>query len=108
MAINTAPYKDKANGDRWTLDVDKNDEVNYVGNVTKWLTDNGTSAISFTPVVQNVTVMAQSAPQGPSGGLLPVKLKVTFGNGESFCTFRVKTADNQQFDRTVWFKQVEN
>lgn len=105
----TAPYQDPANGSRWTMDVDADDEVNYVGNVTKWLTDNGTTAASFVPVVRNVTVLLQGPPQGPSNGLLPVKLKVNFTDtGETYCTFRVTTADGQRFDRTVWFKKVEN
>lgn len=106
---NTEPYKDKANGDRWTLDVDVDDEVFYVANVIKWLTDNSTSAVSYTLHTTGVTVLDQDPPQGPSGSLLAVKLKVSFtAQGVAYCTFRVKTADTQQFDKTMWFKKVEN
>lgn len=109
MATNTEPYKDPANGGRWTIDVDPDDELNYAGNVTQWLTDSGTETDTFDVIPQGVTVITKSMPQGPLKGLLPVKLKVTFDSGdEAFLTFRVSTVDDQQFDKTVWFKKVEN
>lgn len=99
----TAPYLD---GDKHTLDVDFDDEVNYVADVTQWLVDSATSTRSFTLVPEGATVLDQGLPQGELGGLLPVKLKV---NAQpAFCTFRVTTTDNQQFDKTMHFKQVEN
>lgn len=100
-----APYKI---GDKHFIDVDPDDEVNYVANVTKWLTDNNTTAISFTVIPEGCTVMLQDVPQGTRGGLLPVKLKVKFDVDDARCTFRTDTEDGQQFDKTIWFKRVEN
>lgn len=106
--INRAPYKDPANPDRWTIDVDPDDELNYVADVRAFLADSSTTAVSFTTLIQGVTVLEKGDPQGDLNGLLPVKLKVPFDGAEAFCTFRVVTADNQQFDKTIWFKQVQN
>lgn len=106
MAIKTDPYLD---GDKWTLDVDPDDEVFYVANVTKWLTDNSTSAASYSIIPTGVTVLSQADPQGDRGGLLAAKLKLTSSdNSAKSATFRVKTADNQQFDKTMYFKLVQN
>lgn len=109
MTINRKPYKI---GDDWFLDVDPNDEVNYVWNVTQWLIDNSTSAASFTLVPEpegSVTVLEKGSPQGDRSGLLPAKLKVDFtGTPTPLCTARVKTADGQQFDKTINFKKVQN
>lgn len=99
------PYKE---GDKHFLDVDSNDEVNYVANVTQWLTDNSTSTLDFTPVPVGCTLLLKGTPQGDLGGLLPVKLKVDFDVADPHCTFRVDTEDGQQFDKTIWFKQVTN
>lgn len=99
------PYKE---GDKWFLDVDANDEVYYVANVNQWLLDNNTTASDFTPVTSGCTVLLKGLPQGDNGGLLPVKLKVDFGVAEAYCTFRVDTEDGQQFDKTMWFKEVTN
>lgn len=107
--IHREAYKDPTNGDRWTLDVDPADEVNYAANVIKWLYDSTTTAASFEPVPSTgVTVLEQGAPQGPLNGLLPTKLKVLFTVPEPFLTHRVTTADGQIFNKTVWFKQVKN
>lgn len=99
------PYKE---GDKHFLDVDTNDEVNYVANVTQWLTDNSTSTLDFTPVPVGCTLIVKGTPQGDLGGLLPVKLKVDFDVADPHCTFRVDTEDEQQFDKTIWFKEVVN
>jgi len=99
------PYKE---GDKHFLDVDPDDEVNYVANVLKWLTDNNTDASSFECIPVGCTVLLKDVPQGAQGSLLPVKLKVDFSEADAHCTFRVDTTDNQQFDKTIWFKEVEN
>lgn len=99
------PYKE---GDKHFLDVDTNDEVNYVADVSKWLTDNSTSTLSFELIPIGCTVLQKGTPQGDSGGLLPVKLKVDFDVADPHCTFRVDTEDDQQFDKTIWFKEVTN
>jgi hypothetical protein len=106
--INREPYKD---GDKWTLDVDPDDEVNYVADVRQWLIDNNTEVESFVLETMGLQVLAQGLPQGDRNGLLPVKLKVNFDTEPPFfphCTFRVTTTDDQQFDKTMWFNQVEN
>ena len=102
----TAPYLD---GDKHTLDVDPDDEVNYAFDVTQWLIDSDTTVESFELVVESVTVLVKGTPQAERGGLLPAKLKVAFPEGATpHCTARVTTADDQQFDKTMWFKPVEN
>jgi hypothetical protein len=109
--IHREPYKDATNDDRWTLDVDPDDEVNYVADVRQWLQDSNTSALSFELLTNGVTVLVKGEPQGDLNGLLPAKLKVGFnGEGPAFATFRVTTelGDDQQFDKTMWFKQVQN
>lgn len=99
------PYKE---GDKHFLDVDPDDEVNYVADVTKWLTDNSTTTMSFDTIPVGCTVLLQGTPQGTFGGLLPAKIKVDFSVDDAHCTFRTDTEDGQQFDKTIWFKKVEN
>lgn len=100
-----APYKE---GDKHFLDVDTNDEVNYVANVIKWLADNETAVAAFVTIPVGCTVLLKGTAQGERSGLLPVKLKVDFGVADPHCTFRVDTEDDQQFDKTIWFKEVVN
>ena len=103
---NTAPY---LIGDRRTLDVDTDDEVNYAFDVRQWLIDSDTTVLSFELITAGVTVLAKGTPQGERGGLLPVKMKVLFPDGvECFSTARVKTVDGQQFDKTMYFTVVQN
>lgn len=99
------PYKE---GDKWYLDVDRDDEVNYVANVFKWLSDNATSALDFLPIPVGCTVLQKGSAQGERNSLLPVKLKVSFDADDPHCTFRVDTEDDQQFDKTIWFKEAVN
>lgn len=107
--INRLPYKDPANPDRWTIDTDPDDELYYVADVRQWLADSSTEVLSFELVTDGVTLMEQGLPQGERKGLLPVKLKVPFdGVSQPYCTFRIDTQDGQQFDKTIWFKQVQN
>jgi hypothetical protein len=92
-----------------TLEADPDDQLFYVADVTQWLTDNSTSAASFVLVVSGVKVLAQSAPQGDRGGLLPAKLQLLDDNTQDpQCTWRVTTADGQQFDKTLHFTKVSN
>lgn len=96
-------------GDKWTIDKDPEDKLWYVGNVTAALTDGATTAVSFEPIVDGVSVLEQGAPQGSLGGLLPVKLGgMGAQNTESYCTFRVTCANGEQFDRTIYFNRVSN
>lgn len=103
------PYKNPAKDNRWTIDADADDELNYVANVTQWMLDNDTTVASFEIIPQNVTVMLKGTAQGDHNALLPAKLKVAYVAGaESCATFRVTTADGQKFDKTIWFNKVEN
>lgn len=105
MAVNTAPYQDPPNSGKWTIDKDPDDKLNYVADVTQFLSDSGTSAASFEVVTDgSVSLLQKGAPQGDRSGLLPVKLTGAPGS----CTFRVTTADGQQFDKTIYFKSVSN
>lgn len=100
------PYKD---GDRWTIDTDPNDKLDYVGIVTQWMIDNSCIGISYEVVTQGVTVLQQDPITGDLGDWCPVKLQVPFNEGdEAFITFRVTTDDEQQFDKTIWFNKVQN
>ena len=95
---------------KWTLEVDPDDEVFYVADVGNWLTDNSTTTTSFLLVPTGVTVIEQGLPQGDRGALLPAKLRFTDATGttERSCTWRVTTADGQRFDKTMYFKPVQN
>lgn len=106
MATSTEP---KLTNGKWTLQVDPDDEVYYVWDVTQWLIDNATTASSFELVPVGVTVLLKGSPQGDRSGLLPAKLKLTEGaTGERYCTARVTTADGQKFDKTMYFTAVQN
>lgn len=96
-------------GDKWTLDVDPDDIVNYVWNVSRWLSDNSTTAVSFELIPTGCTVIEQGAPQGTNGSLLPAKIQLVADfSGQASCTARVTTADGQQFDKTMYFNRVQN
>lgn len=103
-----AATKPRLIGEKWTIDKDPDDKLFYVANVTKDLTDSGTTAVSYEPIISGVTLLAQAAPQGPLGGLLAVKLGGFGEDDDTFCTFRVTCANTEQFDRTIWFKRVSN
>lgn len=90
-----------------TLDIDPDDKLWYIGNVTQQLADSGTTAVSFTTLLEGLTLLESGAPQGDRGGLLPVKLQgISNVNGEIKCTWRVICANGEQFDRTLYFKKV--
>lgn len=106
MATSTEP---KLTAGKWRLPVDPDDEVNYVFDVTQWLIDNATTAVSFELVPVGVTVLLKGTPQGDRSGLLPAKLKLTEGAAsERYCTARTTTADGQKFDKTMYFDPVQN
>lgn len=96
-------------GDKHTIDTDQDDELNYVADVRQWCVDNATTVASFDVIPVGVTVITKGTAQGDMGGLLPAKLKVLYSGTEpARATFRSKTADGQQFDKTIWFNKVEN
>lgn len=94
---------------KWTLQVDPDDEVNYVADVTQWLIDNATTAASFELIPVGIEVLLKGTPQGDRSGLLPAKLKFTSDSlSTRYCTWRVTTADGQRFDKTMHFVEVQN
>lgn len=94
---------------RWTLQVDPDDEVNYVADVTQWLIDNATTVASFELIPLGIEVMLKGSPQGDRSGLLPAKLKFSSDVLPTrSCTWRVTTADGQRFDKTMHFVAVQN
>lgn len=100
-------YEDSANDNRKTYDADRNDENNYGFDVRLEMANSGTSVVSFELITQGVTLLQQGTPQGENNGMLPVKLRIDFDElDETFATARYKTADGQQFDNTLWFKEV--
>lgn len=106
MATSTIPTLVQG---KWTLQVDPDDEVNYVADVTQWLIDNATTAASFELIPTGVEVLLKGSPQGDRSGLLPAKLKFTTDVLQSrSCTWRVSTADGQRFDKTMHFTSVQN
>lgn len=100
----TAPYQIDG---KWYIDKDPNDERYYVANIQNDLTDSATTAVSVATVVAGVSVLEPASLQGH---LIAVKLGGldTSANAENFCTFRVTCANSEKFDRTIWFKRVEN
>lgn len=93
---------------KWTLDIDPDDMLWYVADVTAQLADSGTTATAFTTIPAGVTVLSAGVPQGDRGGLLPAKIQgQANANGELKCTFRVTCANGEQFDRTMYFKKVD-
>ena len=106
MATSTIPTLVQG---KWTLQVDPDDEVNYVADVTQWLIDNATTAASFELIPVGIEVLLKGAPQGDRSGLLPAKLKFTTDAlSTRTCTWRVATADGQRFDKTMHFVAVQN
>lgn len=106
MTAQAQPYQDPANGNRWTIDKDPDDIRFYYGDVTKDLTDMGTTIASVMAVVTGV-VIASAADF--SGSICRVKLSgmdIT-ANAVNSVTFRVTCANTEQFDRTIYFNKVD-
>ena len=80
------------------------DELWFVGDFTKDLTDAATTAASVVPVSAGVAV-----PQGPmlQGALGLVKLGAMSSGSGSF-TFRVTCANGEVFDRTILLTAVDD
>ena len=80
------------------------DELWFVGDFTKDLTDAATTAVSVVPVSAAVVVL-----EGPSlqGALGLVKLGAMSSGSASF-TFRVTCANGEVFDRTILLTAVED
>lgn len=100
---NLDPYKD---GDRWYIDVDPDDIRNYVADVSAELTNSNTTAASCVLVLQGMIAVGSVTIQD---GLIATKLQgdSMSDTTDNFCTFRVTCANGEQFDKTIFFKQVQ-
>jgi hypothetical protein len=100
-AVPNAPYLEAG---RWWSEKHPLDERYWVANITVDLDERKTTAVSVEVIVAGVTVLQQPVIQGK---LIPVKLGGfnSATGAVNFCTFRVRCADGQRFDRTIWFKQ---
>jgi hypothetical protein len=81
------------------------DELWFVGDFTKDLTDAATTAASVIPVSAGVAVLEGPALQGALG---VVKLGALDASGQSYFTFRVTCANGEQFDRTITLAAVDD
>lgn len=92
---------------KWWVDKDPDEQSFYVANLTKELTDRGTTATFIEPVVKGVEILI--APQ-IQGNFVVIKLgglDVTAG-AENLWTARVTCANGERFDRTMHFNRVDN
>jgi hypothetical protein len=100
MANATAPYQGPLG---WTIDVDP-DDINFiVWDITRDLSDRGTSASSATLILTGMTATQGPTIQGPTVIAL---LNVTTGTTNAQnprATARVVCANGEQFDRTIYF-----
>ena len=89
---------------RWWSEKHPLDERYWVADITIDLAERGTTAAEVEAIVAGVTVLQLPVIQGK---LIPVKLGgFNAATGAvNFCTFRVKCANGERFDRTIWFKQ---
>ena len=89
---------------RWWSEKHPLDERYWVADITIDLAERGTIAAEVEAIVAGVTVLQLPVIQGK---LIPVKLGgFNAATGAvNFCTFRVKCANGERFDRTIWFKQ---
>lgn len=88
------------------LEKDPNDKLYYAANIGADLANSSTTAASVIAVAEGVEVL-----EGPEiqGNVIIVKLGgMGTGITDSFCTFRVTCANSEQFDRTIYFRPVEN
>jgi len=99
--VPNAPYLEAG---RWWCEKHPLDERYWVADITIDLAERGTTAAEVEAIVAGVTVLQLPVIQGM---LIPVKLGgFNAATGAvNFCTFRVKCANGERFDRTIWFKQ---
>lgn len=81
------------------------DELWFLGDFTKDLTDAATTAASVVPVSAGVAVLEGPALQGALG---LVKLGTLSSAGSSYFTFRVTCANGEVFDRTILLTAVDD
>ena len=92
---------------KWWVDKDPDEQSFYVANITKELSDRGTTAASVEPVVKGVEILIQPQIQGNFVVIKLAGLDVTSG-AENYWTARVTCANGERFDRTMWFNRVDN
>lgn len=96
----TKPYLD---GNKWTMDVDPDDESYVVADVTADLLDRGTTASSVTAVISGVIVLEGPTMQGVLA-VAKLTMDMVANVAARFITFRVRCANGERFDRTIYFK----
>ncbi|MBD8627662.1 hypothetical protein IFT64_12020 [Oxalobacteraceae sp. CFBP 8753] len=96
-----APYLEAS---KWWSEKHPLDERYWVADITIDLAERKTTAAEVEAIVAGVTVLQLPVIQGK---LIPVKLGGfnAATAAVNFCTFRVKCANGERFDRTIWFKQ---
>jgi len=96
-----APYLEAG---KWWSEKHPLDERYWVADITIDLAERKTTAAEVEAIVAGVTVLQLPVIQGK---LIPVKLGGfnAATAAVNFCTFRVKCANGERFDRTIWFKQ---
>lgn len=93
--------------DKWYIPKDPDDDRFYYADITKDLSDSGTTASSVATIVAGVTV---TVPAVIIGSILKVKLSGldVSASPVNFCTFRVTCANTEQFDRTIFFVREDH
>ena len=93
-------------GDRHYIDVDPDDIRNYVADVSAELANSNTTASSCVLVVAGMVAVGSVTIQG---GLIASKLQGSSmsDTSDNYCTFRVTCANGEQFDKTIYFKNVD-
>ena len=97
------PGAPRFEGGKWWIDKHPEDERFYVADISIDLADRRTTAASVTVIVAGVTKLEDAVIQEE---LIPVKLGglAEGGGATNFCTFRIKCANGERFDRTIWFR----
>lgn len=92
---------------KWYIPKDPDDDRFYYADISKDLTDSGTTALTVATIVSGVTVSSAAV---IIGSILKVKLiglDVT-ASPVNFCTFRVTCANTEVFDRTIFFVREDH
>lgn len=94
---------------QWWVDKVAADKLFYVADVSRDLSDSGTTAASVSAaVVVGATLLV--APVLQAGGLIVLKVGQldTSPSGSNYITLRVTCADGEQFDRTIHFNVISD
>jgi hypothetical protein len=94
-------------GGKWWIDKDPDDQLFYTVDVTDDLLVMGTTATVAEVIVVGVEKLADPT---INGGKVTAKLGglALLDTNPSFCTFRITCENTERFDRTIWFKRIDN